>query len=287
MRGDHCFCGTWGSLHDWDAFQAAITERYTDFDADGDSLEAANKRFHEKLLDAAKSAAPFGSVRNPKPWWSAACGEAHRASLRAFRRMRAGLPGGAAGYAAARQAANQVYQREKKDCWRSYAATLTTRSPVSRVWGTLRAMDGRSRQPLPDLPLQVENKRAFNDGAKANATASHYANVSRLSIDRIKHKAANVKVREHISRHHQDSPLTGPFSLGELIAALRSSGGKSPGPDGVPPELLRHLPAAGLNALLTLLNRSWHEGRVPSAWKTAIIVPIRKKRKPAQEVRSY
>jgi len=69
--------------------------------------------------------------------------------------------------------------------------------------------------------------------------------------------------------------------------ALRANGGKSPGPDGVHPELLRRLPPAGLIALRALLNRSWREGRVPSAWKSAVIVPIPKKGKPKTSIGSY
>ena len=75
--------------------------------------------------------------------------------------------------------------------------------------------------------------------------------------------------------------------MAELDSVLASSGGKASGPDGVHPLLLRKLPSLGRQALLSLLNRSFVEGRVPSAWRRADIVPIPKKGKPKEQASSY
>ena len=206
---------------------------------------------HRALLDAARVAAPFGAVRRAKPWCSGACGDAYCTTLRAFRRRCDGVPDGVAEYIAARREADQVYRREKCDTWRAYAATLSTRTSSSRVWKTLRTMDGRSRQPLPDTPIVVGGKCFQDDAAKAKAAAAHYTAVSRLRVVLAKTKAAYMTVREHVT-DSGDAALTAPFTLGELSFALRASRGKSPGPDGVHPEMLRHLPPpppVGLYAL--------------------------------------
>ena len=52
------------------------------------------------------------------------------------------------------------------------------------------------------------------------------------------------------------------------------------------PLLLRRLPLSAKAPLASLLNRSWREGRVPSAWRTATIVPILKRGKPAADIKS-
>jgi hypothetical protein len=272
---------------DWEIFQAVVSERLVGFGAEDGSLTAAIKRFNNALLAAARAAAPSGSVRQPKAWWSPACREAHRASLHAFRRMCAGRPGAAAEYAAARQEADAVYHREKQQSWRNYTATLDVRTAPSRVWRTLRAMDGRTRHPLPDTPIYVAGKAVHDVKAKANAAIAHYAGVSRLQIPRRKSKEAYLQIRRHIARGVGTDPQASPFSAAELSAALHSGGGKSPGADGIHPQLLLHLPKVGREALLALCNRSWLTGEVPAVWKSALIVPILKKGKPAKDVRSY
>ena len=271
----------------WEVYQASVAKSLESFNAETGSLAETSERLHSALLRAARQAAPFGSVRRAKPWWSPACAEAHRATLRAFRRMCSGAPNGATDYSNARQAANQVYQQERRNSWRSFTATLSTRTPVSRVWDTIRSLDGRARQPLPDTPMTFNNKHVHDDTGKANAAATHYAEVSRLHVDRDRVSAARAAVRDQIARGFNRGVESSPFSMIELLAALHARGGKSAGPDGVPPELLRHLPSSGLSALLALINRSWLEGQVPSTWKTAVIVPILKRGKPTTTISSF
>lgn len=148
-------------------------------------------------------------------------------------------------------------------------------------------MDGRTRHPLPDTPIYVAGKAVHDVKAKANAAIAHYAGVSRLQIPRRKSKEAYLQIRRHIARGVGTDPQASPFSAAELSAALHSGGGKSPGADGIHPQLLLHLPKVGREALLALCNRSWLTGEVPAVWKSALIVPILKKGKPAKDVRSY
>ena len=77
------------------------------------------------------------------------------------------------------------------------------------------------------------------------------------------------------------------FSHWELEMALRKGKGTSAGPDGVRPLLLRQLSRLGKDKLLQLLNRSWREGQVPTAWKRATIVPLPKPDKPTSDPASY
>ena len=51
--------------------------------------------------------------------------------------------------------------------------------------------------------------------------------------------------------------------------------------------MLINLPDEGKDRLLHLINRSWTEGRVPSSWKLACIIPILKKDKPVVETKSF
>ena len=77
----------------WGVYREEVTNRLANVDLKACSLPAAIDKFNKALLGAARIAAPFGSVRKPK-----ACERAHRAVMRAFRRVQAQEPGAAEDY---------------------------------------------------------------------------------------------------------------------------------------------------------------------------------------------
>ena len=97
-------------------------------------------------------------------------------------------------------------------------------------------------------------------------------------------KAATQIIREQLNRKSGTPDEFCQFSLSELRAALNKGKGRAPGIDNIQPEILRHLPTVGQEALIALLNRSWRTSEVPGCWKTAIVIPILKKGKPANDV---
>ena len=52
---------------------------------------------------------------------------------------------------------------------------------------------------------------------------------------------------------------------------------KSPGSDGIN-ELYRHAPKSFLHKFLNFLNVCWIYGDIPEEWRTAIVIPIHKKK---------
>ncbi|GFQ86799.1 uncharacterized protein TNCT_342001 [Trichonephila clavata] len=62
--------------------------------------------------------------------------------------------------------------------------------------------------------------------------------------------------------------------------------GKSASPDGIIPGYLINLGDSAKMTLLAFINQTWKNG-LPSAWRKAIIVPILKPNKPAENIDSY
>ena len=60
--------------------------------------------------------------------------------------------------------------------------------------------------------------------------------------------------------------------------------GKAPGQDGILPEMMKNLGAFAKQKLLRLFNNLWERGEIPKVWKTAVIVPILKKRQARQRL---
>ena len=145
------------------------------------------------------------------------------------------------------------------------------------------------RGPRMGKTLVYEGREYVSDKAKISAFIQEYATVNGRKSDRSSRRA----VRELRSGVHRllGSPrqeLEQAFTPEELAAALKTiKAGKAGGPDGVAPDLLKHLPLSTQKELLSILNASWTTGWCPQAWRTATIVPFLKKEKDPQAVSSY
>uniref|UniRef100_A0A3Q3AL86 Reverse transcriptase domain-containing protein n=1 Tax=Kryptolebias marmoratus TaxID=37003 RepID=A0A3Q3AL86_KRYMA len=77
------------------------------------------------------------------------------------------------------------------------------------------------------------------------------------------------------------------FSMIELNKALKSSKKSTPGKNQINYCMLSNLSDVGKEKLLALYNKVWEEGKIPSTWKEAIIVPICKPGKDPNLAESY
>ena len=258
---------------DWELFRSTADNFLSDWDPGHGSVDAANRAFADAVLNAARAAAPFGSRAAVKPWWTPACA--------------APSPQSRVAWDTAKEAESETYRSEKERTWREYVTTLDPRAPKSKIWGTLRAMDGGKSTSCPDRPLYSPSGRtAISDREKARIAVRHYTAASRISVSRRDSKEAYTTVRDHI-RSNCEPQAGSAFSDQELAQALASGNGNCPGGDGVSPEMLRQLSPAGKTALLALLNRAWLECRIPASWRRAVIVPILKKAKSPAAIASF
>ena len=76
------------------------------------------------------------------------------------------------------------------------------------------------------------------------------------------------------------------ITLHELKLAMKKlKTKKSPGPDGISNEMLKHLGCAAVRKLLKVYNSSWESGNLPLIWREAIMKPLLKNGKdPKQAV---
>ena len=78
------------------------------------------------------------------------------------------------------------------------------------------------------------------------------------------------------------------FTAGELEIAINGiKDNKANGPDGISGEMLKELPIAAIQIMLSIINQCWRSGNIPQIWRKATLVPILKKGKPASELSSY
>lgn len=72
-----------------------------------------------------------------------------------------------------------------------------------------------------------------------------------------------------------------------MVRAIKSAKNTSPGKDRVCYVMLKHLGKRSLVKLLELFNKVWKEGKLPSEWKEAVVIPIRKLGKDPTNPMSY
>lgn len=86
----------------------------------------------------------------------------------------------------------------------------------------------------------------------------------------------------------ENSIFTSSLTLGELKAAIQClDHRKSPGPDLIYGQMIKHLGVLAKKTLLHIFNISWHTGKLLRTWKHPTILPIFKPTKDATNCKSY
>lgn len=154
-----------------------------------------------------------------------------------------------------------------------------------KFWATAK-MIRKKGEPVPAL---IINGRETNDGkAKADALAdvfsaahnTHDAAPNFFDLD-VEDEFATVK----------NEPVDGPVNYFDwadvscIINGTRKK--KAPGLDGITNVMLKALPQSAIQFLTSILNHCIHIGYWPTPYKSAIVVPIKKSGKAANDPGSY
>ena len=274
---------------DWERFQDILTG--TLLPSAEASLEQQVKQFATSVLGAAQKSIPLTRKKPGKPWWNTQCANAKTNLNRALQRLRANPQDEDLShrYNEAKSLLRETIASQKRSCWREYVANLDPKTPTTKVWNTLKAMDGRQRSGLPDTTIKHgEKSTVVSDQQKADLAIKTYAEVSRIRIPRRLGKEADHALLTGLRDNtHSHSDLANDFSFPELQSILHKLKNSAPGEDEIHPLMLKNLPHEWKLSLLEIFNRSWQLGKVPSSWRSALIIPIHKKKKPADKIRSY
>lgn len=168
-----------------------------------------------------------------------------------------------------------------RDHWRSFASSLSPRTPMSRIWTVLKGLTEPVTQRDPFRSLSVATGRSELQLAEeycGRLTSQPHGGLA-LTL------ASDIPI---VPEPPTEPSLDQPFSLMELESALcRSPMHTSPGADHVTYKALRNLPLRGRQLLLQIFNESWRAGSVPQEWKMAVVVPILKPGKSPHDIDSF
>ena len=158
-------------------------------------------------------------------------------------------------------------QEAKRSTWRAHLEEVTRTKDTKNAWTVVmnlnvsaRAQDGKT--------LVYKGCEYVSDKAKASAFIQEYVTVSGRKSDRSSRRAVRELrsgVRRLLGSTRQE--LEQAINHEELATALKTvNAGKAGGPDGVAPDLLKHLPLNTQKELLFILNANWTTGWCPQAW---------------------
>ena len=257
---------------DWSEFEASLEAAIL---SRADPSAMSTEDFTTMLLNSADGCVPKTSGqprRTPVPWWTKECGDAIRARERACKKFdRRSTTENLIAFKKARAFARRTIKEAKAVSWRTYVNSLNRFTSMTEVWTRMKRIAGRfSSAPLP--VLRVNNTDVLHPSDVAEA-------IGRALCERCRGGSTDTRARLPAAVDFSTAEHTAYnelFTMPELLSAISSLRSVAEGPDAVHNDMLRHLPAAALEALLATFNSMWETGTFPDAWREATVIPILK-----------
>ena len=277
---------------DWSLFTTELTRECSAADPADDDTDVYLENIRQMILRAADVAIPKstpkrnGPWRDSTEWWSDECDKAVAAKRKAMRTYKRDLTeANRLILADATKHCGQVIFDAKKSAWERFCSEeVQDPGDGGKVWQKLQAMRGRCRPP--ERSLLVNGKKTRTALEKAEALAETFAKASQssqLSKEMTDHREAQERTfSTPVSDLSNDTaPYNSDLSLGELKKAINSLGSKSKatGKDPISYHMIRRFPDAMLNVLLKFYQHCWCMGRLPSAWREALVIALPKQGK--------
>ncbi|KAF0312570.1 putative RNA-directed DNA polymerase from transposon BS [Amphibalanus amphitrite] len=282
----------------WLAFQEMCEAAFQGAESEHEPVQKMATRFHSILQQASVAHVPRGARADAKPWALdpelEEAIEDRRAARRAMQNSNRD-PQAKARWIEAKRRAASIERRVSQRHFRDFVSKdLNKHQSLGRVHKILKMWEGASDDNHRKQETMEDNGRTLvTDRDKATAFNRTYAYVSRQvrtkSIDRrAKKQLKEAEVRTCVECRGNRTGCCSPFTEEELLRQISSAQlKKSPGPDDLCNEHLRHLGPVARRALLRLINASWLTGLVPWQWRRAVIVPIPKPGKDQRLIASY
>lgn len=176
----------------------------------------------------------------------------------------------------------EVHAHIQQD-WHDYLTSLDPQDG-SLFRATKRCKRANFRIP----PLHDSNNIAYSDDAKAEILADAYEEQfqNNPSTDPVFDTIINTNVQTFLATPHNDEiPPVDPTEITDYIAKIQIK--KAPGREGITNKMIKNLPPNVILVIATILTAMLKTCTFPSAWKSAVIIPILKPGKDASNPVSY
>ena len=271
----------------WKLFSHRTNVLTNDLQVRGRDINNAVHELNSCILKAAQECIPRGARKNYKPYWNNQLQELQDEMTEA--RQKAENNPSDENHLRLQQTKARFLKAKiqaRRQSWREKTAALNLERDGKKLWRVLGQLnDEESRHH--NITLE-ENGELLTGRRAANRFADNYANESNIPVTPLQQREARREQRERPHQTTNVRPMKQPFTLHELQTALRKlKTKKSPGPDGITNEMLKHLGSTAILKLLEVFNHSWETGTLAQTWREAIMTPIYKKGKDKKKPASY
>ena len=252
-------------------------------------MDSICKEVNSAIIKAASLTIPKGCRKKYSPFWNDNLETAVQAKEKARQKLEndPSVPNKIA-YNRKAAAVRRLAITSKRSKFQNTCNDLNLATEGHRAWALIHNLSGENRATNPK-PFITKEGEITDDQKKANAHSKFFASVNKPSktTDEDKDLLKELKNKEK-SASTNNKIFEENFTFSELNSALKKlKARKSPGPDCIHNEMLKHLGHQGKLVLLEFINTTWHQGRLPSSWKIATIRPVLKKGKPEEDLASY
>ena len=253
------------------------------------SLDKVSSDICSVISKASKRTIPRGSFKKYKPFWNKDLKITVNARRQARKKVEKEPSAKNRNNYNKLTAKVRFLTRQGKRCkWRNTCQNLDLNKNGHKAWKLLKNLEGSSQKVNPK-PIQKNGQKIIEGRKKANHFNNFLARVSKSTRRRNLDNALwKLFKRKQKASSCNALPFEQDFTIQELQNAIRKAAPrKAPGPDGITNEMISHLGGLAKEKLLQFINRTWKEGQLPRAWRTAKVTPILKKGKPAGQPKSY
>ncbi len=172
--------------------------------------------------------------------------------------------------------------------WRDTLKKLNIKD--NTLWKMAKAMK-KKRQTIP--PLATPNGEAVTDAEKAEAMATHFAEVhkdDRSNNSNSQHEIETnaerlLKSTKSADKKYVEDMKTNKYEIWSIISKMQNT--KAPGEDGILNKVLKNLSRKAIIKLVEIINAMFKHNYYPKIFKTAIVTAILKPNKNKSDVKNY
>lgn len=184
-------------------------------------------------------------------------------------------------YKQAQAVVRRIIRQRKRAYWRDYCSTIGSNININDVRRMIKKMEGNRREG--NYPILSDGEQlAISNLEKAEMmvnTLSKVHSSSNLSEEerRGREETMSLYAEDIQKKGKLDNKYNVPFTMREVRNALDKCKNSAPGKDEICYNMIRQLSDKGIQKVLNVFNKVWEEGKIPTGWKEAVIVPIRKR----------
>ena len=167
--------------------------------------------------------------------------------------------------------------------WREFVESIDHRTDSTKLWRTIKGIDGKSKQTAENEGITFTTRSHTSPKMIANSFNRQFI-TSKLG----KHSSSRRtrQVSKDVKRMSLEEAVS--FTSDQVTSAIKSCRkSRAYGSDLLSIFHLRNLGPLAIEHLTALYNDSLKSCRLPSIWKTSLVIPISKPGKDSSQVTSY